>query len=178
MTLTTTHADTARTLISEAGIPANVRQLMTQATLTGNARALVSDTLFNRLVGGVAKDHPEHADLAERIVDQALVFLLACAALPETALAPSRLVDYGWHKFIERTMDYADTCERLGRFIHHVPIDEPGQSGGATVAGTAQILRELGLPVDDELWTGEAVCEGSGTGKCSQCHQGCVDSNK
>jgi Uncharacterized conserved protein len=177
MTVTIDPAADVRTLVAEAHIPANIGELIAQTRAAGNARALISDTLFGRLVAGVAKDHPEHAGLAERIVDQALVFLLACAALPDIALAPSRLVDYGWHGFIQRTVDYADICQRLGRFVHHVPIDEPGQGGGATVARTVLILRELGLPVDQELWTGSAVCEGSGTGSCSQCHQGCVDSN-
>ena len=39
------------------------------------------------------------------------------------------------------------------------------------------LLRELGLPVIEDLWAHSASCDGSGTGKCSQCHSGCVDSN-
>ncbi|MEU4833925.1 hypothetical protein [Streptosporangium sp. NPDC023615] len=143
-------------------------------------RALIGPALWGRLTARIAVDHPEHAHQADVIMEQALAFLAACAARPGARLAPSEIVDIGWHTFILHTQEYAEFCEQnAGRFIHHSPTDEGGaESGGCTAADTVTVMRELGLPVVAGLWGHAAACEGSGTGKCSQCHQGCTDSNK
>ncbi|GAA3032034.1 hypothetical protein [Streptosporangium longisporum] len=143
-------------------------------------RTLIPSALFDRLTARIRVDHPEHAQQADVIMEQALAFLAACAARPEARLAPSEIVDIGWHTFILYTKEYADFCQRnAGRFIHHAPTDEEGVgSDGCTAADTVAVMRKLGLPVVRGLWGHAAACEGSGTGKCSQCHQGCTDSNK
>lgn len=143
-------------------------------------RTLIPCALFDRLTARIRVDHPEHAHQADVIMEQALAFLAACAARPGTRLAPSEIVDIGWHTFILYTREYAEFCQQhAGRIIHHAPSDEEGaDSGGCTAADTVAVMRELGLPVVSSLWGHAAACEGSGTGKCSQCHQGCTDSNK
>ncbi|MDP9862209.1 MULTISPECIES: glycine-rich domain-containing protein [Streptosporangium] len=105
---------------------------------------------------------------------QVLAFLAACAARPDARLAPSELVDLGWHAFVLHTREYAEFCEHVaGRFIHHRPED-PGQpSTGSTAAATVAVMRELGLPVINDLWPAKADCSSQ---KCSQCHAGCTDS--
>ncbi|MEV4182965.1 hypothetical protein AB0J28_16190 [Streptosporangium canum] len=116
-------------------------------------------------------------DIAEPIMEQALAFLAACSTLPDARLAPSELVDIGWHTFILYTREYAEFSQRTaGRFIHHRPEDPGRPSTGSTAAATVAVMRDLGLPVIADLWAHPADCTGSGTGKCSQCHQGCTDS--
>ncbi|WP_245848581.1 glycine-rich domain-containing protein [Lentzea kentuckyensis] len=125
------------------------------------------DGLFNRLVARVVNDEGHDRELAERIVDQALVFLKACAVNDGLPLAPSRLVDLGWHTFILHTRDYADFCERIaGRFIHHVPTDDiPEERADHMIVALAR----TGLAIDDDLWSGAQA------GSCTGCANGCHD---
>ncbi|WP_449065160.1 glycine-rich domain-containing protein [Planomonospora algeriensis] len=142
-------------------------------------RTLITPELHARLVARIKAEHPQQAHLAEPIMDQTLAFLSACATRPNAHLSPSELVDIGWHTFILYTQPYAEFCDRVaGRFIHHRPEDgaEGGTKGGCTAADTVAVMRELGLPVITDLWSHAGKCEGSGTGSCSQCHQGCTDS--
>ncbi|MEU0519812.1 hypothetical protein [Streptosporangium sp. NPDC006007] len=143
-------------------------------------RTLITPELFTRLTKRIAAEHPEHADIAEPIMEQTLAFLAACAAHPTVRLAPSELVDLGWHAFVLYTREYADFCHRVaGQFIHHVPDDTPDRpSSGSTASATVTVMRDLGLPVINDLWSVKANCEGKcKPDPCSQCHQGCTDSN-
>src|SRR5690348_8981467 len=133
-------------------------------------RSLITEGLFDRLVRRIVADHQVEQPLAERIMDQALTFLYACARTPSTTLRPSKTVDLGWHTFILHTSAYADFCQSIaGRFIHHEPDEfEPPADPGSMLAPTVNTLRVLGLAVDDELWM-------RGAADCSQCHSGCTD---
>jgi hypothetical protein len=59
--------------------------------------------------------------LAERIVVEALAFVVTCARNPKAPIAPSRTVDEGWHALVLHTAVYARLCDRLGVFVHHYP---------------------------------------------------------
>ncbi|MCW2765805.1 MAG: hypothetical protein JWO11_1764 [Nocardioides sp.] len=147
--------------------------LNTRTWTDADVRALVPAPLFTRLTGRVAREELVSTEQAERIMTQALAFLQACALNPGTALSPSPQVDIGWHAFVLYTRDYAEFCQRVaGRFVHHVPDDDPAEprrSGPDAIAATVAALRLVGLPVDEDLWQVTGV-------KCSQCHEGCVDS--
>ncbi|WP_433241491.1 glycine-rich domain-containing protein [Streptosporangium sp. CA-135522] len=143
-------------------------------TLT-SPRTLIAPELFNRLVGRIRIDHPEHAHQAEQIMTEALAFLGTCAVNPGASLGPSDLVDIGWHTFLMYTEDYARFCEDVaGRFIHHTPDDVEGTEGGAALAVTIAAIEAAGYPVNKNLWPKGAEC----TSKCNQCHAGCYDSPK
>jgi hypothetical protein len=140
--------------------------------------SLVPSELHRRLVRRIAVDETMTEDLAGRILDQAVAFLCACAESHTRRLAPSELVDIGWHAFILHTREYAEFCQRIaGRFLHHVPT-EPGDVGAqgeaarATLGRTVAAIERAGFVVDVELWP-------SVTGKCndpcSQCKNGCAD---
>jgi len=136
-------------------------------------RDLISPRMFNRLVARVMADNGDDRPTAERITDQALAFLAACAANPGAGLAPSPQVDTGWHAFILHTADYAEFCDRLaGRFIHHLPDELGEEDSGAGVPATVAAMRALGLTVDAGLWGAAGEC----TSDCHQCHAGCHDS--
>ncbi|MFE2108355.1 glycine-rich domain-containing protein [Kitasatospora sp. NPDC059463] len=150
-------------------------------------RSLIEPALFDRMVIRIARAEEMETGLAERIMDQALAFLGACAVNPGAGLAPSSLVDIGWHTFILHTTEYADFCHALsGRFLHHVPTDGADESTkGIGIAPTAAVIEASGFAVDADLWSMSAECsEGSGgdgsdtsgSGKCSQCHRGCHSS--
>lgn len=139
-------------------------------------RSWVHESLFDRLATRIVTDHELPRTLAERIVDQAIAFLIASAANPLERLAPSELVDIGWHTFILHTRDYREFCSRIthGSFIDHVPTeaDDPrgrGAQARSTLTRTLCAILDTGLAIDGELWP-------TVTDKCSQCHQGCTDS--
>jgi hypothetical protein len=134
---------------------------------------LVQAALFAKLVTRVERDAKVDRERAERIMRQALAFLVACARNPEAPLAPSRAVDHGWHAFILHTREYADFCARVaGHFIHHAPEEPGGERAGAVARTemTAELMRRTGLPVEEELWpAGGASCSAN-CGKCCSDH--------
>ncbi|CAK7284924.1 glycine-rich domain-containing protein [Streptomyces sp. RM1] len=134
---------------------------------------LVSTEVTGRLARRITTDHPEISETtARRIVGQAAAFIAASGQQPGQSLAPSKLVDYGWHAFILHTVDYAAFCQRVaGGFVHHVPTDEDDETPGAAQATRERTLAAItaaGYTVDEELWPDLA--------ECSQCHAGCTDS--
>ncbi len=90
--------------------------------------------------------------LAERIVDQSVAFV-ATAAITDTAIAPSRIVDEGWHALILHTHLYQQLGDRLGRFVHHMPA-RPGAAGYSPdwLTSTTAAIHAAGWHVDDDLW--------------------------
>lgn len=148
--------------------------VMTTPRAAAPPRTLIDPDLFTRLSLRVQEDAGADEEIAGRIVDQALGFLVACAQNPGLRLAPSRQVDAGWHAFILHTAEYAAFCDRIaGWFIHHAP-ELPGEGGDRHAAVAAvDAMRAAGIPVDEALWACPADCNND---KCHQCHAGCHDS--
>lgn len=92
--------------------------------------------------------------MAERIVDEAMKFVVAGARFPGVALAPSRVVDEGWHALIVHTRLYAELCERNGGFVHHSPGYDPTHYDPEILNRTRAMIEEAGFSVDAELWHG------------------------
>jgi hypothetical protein len=159
--------------------------MTTTTTRRLSGRSLVSDDLFERLVRRITVGdgaEPIERQLAVRIVDQAVAFLGACAEHEGEPLAPSALVDIGWHAFILHTREYTRFCYRVaGRYLHHAP-KEPGierTSNPHEVRNrTLGAMRSAGFVVDEPLWALPADCNsgGGGGGNCHQCHAGCHNS--
>jgi hypothetical protein len=147
---------------------------MTIATESSSARSLVPERLFDRLADRITAENQLPRVFAARIVDQALAFLSACAADRSSRLAPSPLVDLGWHTFILHTQDYAEFCDRVaGGYIHHVP-NEGGGTGAdqlAELACSVSAIASAGFRVDPELWRIEAA-------NCTSGDDGCRASGK
>jgi hypothetical protein len=143
---------------------------------TTDPTILVPAETMQRLAARIVKDHREiDQAIARRIVGQAAAFLAASGQRPGAELAPSKLVDIGWHTFILHTVDYALFCERVaGRFIHHIPTDDGDQApgdGAAARGRTLAAITDAGYAIDHDLWP-----EAAKMGECSQCHAGCSDS--
>ncbi|WP_150134531.1 glycine-rich domain-containing protein [Streptomyces hyaluromycini] len=134
---------------------------------------LVTPEVADRLTRRIVADHPEVSpETALRIVGQAAGFIAASGRQPGQSLAPSNLVDYGWHAFILHTVDYAQFCEQVvGRFVHHVPTADDDQVPGGPQAArerTVAAIAAAGYTVDPDLWPDVA--------DCNQCYDGCTDS--
>ncbi|OLT27416.1 hypothetical protein BJF83_02340 [Nocardiopsis sp. CNR-923] len=153
--------------------------LLTKAT---HGADLIDPHLFDRLVSDVQRDHARDRATSARIVDQSLVYLVACSHTP-SPISPTPLVDLGWHAFILRTSEYREFCrDVLGGFIDHHPNDaRPNDAEReATAERTLRAVLDTGLHVEHDLWTEDAGCSsctdtktgGDGDG----CHQGCHDS--
>lgn len=53
---------------------------------------------------------------------------LALSTLVNVPLAPSPVIDDGWHEFLMYTEDYQRFCrDCVGKFIHHRPTDPSGE---------------------------------------------------
>ncbi|MBN6038708.1 hypothetical protein [Amycolatopsis sp. 195334CR] len=147
-------------------------------TRFATGRVLVPATLFDRLASRIVAEEQLSRDLAERIVEQALAFLAACARNTGAPLGPSELVDIGWHTFILHTRDYADFCDRIaGRFLHHVPTEDgdpaaTGEAAHTTLMRAVAAIERAGYAVDPELWP---AAGGKCNVDCSQCKNGCSD---
>lgn len=139
---------------------------------TTDPLTLLDTEVADRLTLRITTDHPDiDQATARRIVGQTAAFVATSGQQPGQSLAPSKLVDIGWHTFILHTTDYAQFCEQVvGRFVHHVPTtdgEEPPDNG-ETRQRTLAAITAAGYTIDPELWPDLA--------DCSQCHAGCTDS--
>lgn len=90
---------------------------------------------------------------AGRIVSDALAFVATAAANPGAPIAPSRIVDEGWHALVLHTALYARLCDRLGRFVHHYPErPDATRQGQDVIEQTVAAIRAAGYNPDPALW--------------------------
>ncbi len=118
-------------------------------------RALLADDQYDGVRATVLDNNPDMDEAtAGRIVDEALKFVAACAQFPDVAIAPSRVVDEGWHALILHTQLYADLCTKLGgNFIHHVPErPDPSRHDADIMRRTVALIGEAGHSVEQDLW--------------------------
>ncbi|MFC7817537.1 glycine-rich domain-containing protein [Streptomyces sp. NPDC057367] len=125
-------------------------------TVPALARMLITDEEFASVRGTVMDANTDMSEeMAGRIVDEGLKFVAACATHPDLGLAPSRIVDEGWHALILHTAMYADLCERLGgkgTFVHHYPGYDPTNYDPPILDRTRETIAALGWGADPELW--------------------------
>ncbi|KAF4410305.1 hypothetical protein GCU69_04520 [Streptomyces lycii] len=132
-----------------------------------SARSLLPDEFFARLVDRIAEKEGTDRLFAERVMEQALGFLAACAKnVSGRPLSPSPVVDIGWHTFLLHTRQYAEFCDKVaGRFIHHEPYEATGarhDDPQEVRLRTQAAMEAAGYVVDHELWSGAAACDQGG----------------
>ncbi|MFD3754845.1 glycine-rich domain-containing protein [Streptomyces cyaneofuscatus] len=117
------------------------------------ARGLIADERFTSCRTTVMDANPDMSqDMAGRIVEEGLKFVAACSRNPGVGLAPSRIVDEGWHALLHTAM-YAELCEELGgSFVHHFPGYDPTNYDSDILERTRQAITGLGDVPDAELW--------------------------
>lgn len=127
---------------------------VTTATVR-NPRSEVTDTEWTGLVKTILDNNPGMAEpLAERIAGEGIKFVIAAAMHPALALAPSRVVDEGWHAAILHTRTYQVICARNGQFVHHTPGYDPTFYDPDILERTKATIEAAGFDVDAELWAG------------------------
>lgn len=133
---------------------------------------LAPEDVRDRLAAYIVREHPEFTHkFAVRLVLEAAAFQAASAAHPGIVMAPSKLVDHGWHAWIMHTRDRDVLMQRIGADVPHVP-DLPGEEPGDRTAirhATLNAIEAAGFAIDQELWA-------SPSAECTQCHAGCSDS--
>ncbi|KAF4406661.1 MULTISPECIES: glycine-rich domain-containing protein [Streptomyces] len=119
-----------------------------------STRDLLSHSEHTGVVATVTQNNPGMTrDMAERVVDQALAFVATAACHPTARIAPSRVVDEGWHALILHTALYGGLCRRLGGFVHHFPErPDPQRYDPDVITRTTGLIERCGYRVDHELW--------------------------
>ncbi|HEY5837172.1 glycine-rich domain-containing protein [Streptomyces sp.] len=122
--------------------------------LTLDARTLIAPAELAAVTATVQDNNPGmDKDTAEQVGVEALAFVATAARNPGAPIAPSRIVDEGWHALILHTALYARLCERLGAFVHHYPErPDTSRQKSDVLERTVAAIRETGHNPDPELW--------------------------
>ncbi|WP_419992649.1 hypothetical protein [Streptomyces boninensis] len=126
--------------------------------------------LYEREIALLLRDHTMVRSMAERILDNAIMYLVTAMEHPEVHLGVGKLVDIGVHQIILDTPVYFAFCEAYngGKYKHHAPLIT--RRGDGTVIRTADFMRSVGFAADEELW----AIDGS---DCSPCDNKAPDSH-
>ncbi|MFE0459700.1 glycine-rich domain-containing protein [Kitasatospora sp. NPDC058965] len=155
--------------------------LPTGVTRPLDARELLKADDYECVVATVLDNNPGMGrELAERIIREALKFVATAAINRNSRIAPSRVVDEGWHALILHTKLYEGLCASLGGFVHHFPErPDPSRFNGAVVQFTTSLMADTGFPADPRLWgdprTGVIVVAASCTHSPPDCQVTCMN---
>ena len=131
-------------------------------------RDLLDAWVIDHLVSRAARRGHDR-NMALRLIDVTLVYLVACGENPGAKLSPpSDDADEIWHDLITCTKAYARICEKVaGRFIHHRPIVNDDITSGRSHTRTIAAMRRTGLPIDEELLVEAPTCMNTCNHACS-----------
>lgn len=120
---------------------------------TVDTTTLLTNDEMSRVLVTVRDNNPSMSEsLGRRIVGEAAKFV-AAGAQYDVPMAPSRVVDEGWHALILHTALYAGLCRRFGRFVHHHPGYNPMNYDPKILDRTRAVIERAGYNVDPDLWT-------------------------
>ncbi|MBT2400772.1 hypothetical protein [Streptomyces sp. ISL-100] len=122
--------------------------------VTRDVRDLISPEDLVAVTATVQQNNPGmELDVAELITLEAIKFEAACAAHPGAGLAPSRVVDEGWHALILHTRVKASLAARLGMFVHHVPeAPNPGRRDPDALTRSQEAIKAAGYTPEPAMW--------------------------
>lgn len=134
-----------------------------------HGRDLVSPELFEKLSAFCADEYGHELSTARRIMNEALAFLWVMGTTGKgDVMAPSTVVDPGWHTFMLHSKEYADWCDaQFGYFLHHAPNSKVRTRG--LMVSVVDEIRSARFDVDATLWGTAAECNSSaccGDGPC------------
>lgn len=127
-------------------------------------------TVWDREVALLLRDEVMVRDLAERILGNAVMYMVGSMEHPEVHIGVGKIVDIGVHQVILDTPVYFALCELYngGQYKHHAPFIQRRNDG--TVTNTAEFLRSIGFDPDEELWARDGA-------DCSPCDSKVPDSH-
>ncbi|MDQ0942954.1 hypothetical protein [Streptomyces sp. V1I1] len=117
-------------------------------------------TLWDREVALLVRDNPIMTRAtAQRLLGQAIAYTITAMERPGVDMGVGYTVDVAVHQLILDTWLFFAMCDQYnnGTYKHHAPLIRRRCDG--TVLRTAELLRDNGFEVDDELWAkDEATC--------------------
>ncbi|WP_406342279.1 glycine-rich domain-containing protein [Streptomyces sp. NBC_00648] len=120
-----------------------------------DARELLGGDVHSSVVRTILDANPDmDPGVAERITGQAVGFVVACAQNPDEPMAPSRVVDEGWHALLLHSFAYTELCGRFGNFVHHFPGYDPTHYDPQILDRTRGLMEKAGAAVEADLWRG------------------------
>ncbi|AJE82887.1 hypothetical protein SLNWT_2511 [Streptomyces albus] len=127
-------------------------------------------TLWDREIALLLRDHEMVRDMAERILSNALMYMITSIERPEWHLGVGKLVDKGVHQiYLDTPVLFAFFATyNGGEFKHHAPFLQRRRDG--IVLRTADLLRANGFAPDEELWSMDGA-------DCSPCDDKVPDSH-
>ncbi|MBB5939106.1 hypothetical protein [Streptomyces zagrosensis] len=135
---------------------------------------LITDTeptLWDREIALLLRDNSVMTrNTAERLLGQAIAYTITAMERKGVDMGVGYTVDVAVHALILDTPLYFALCDEhnSGQYKHHAPLIQRRCDG--TVTRTADILRDNGFAVDDELWGMDAA-------ECSPCDNKVPDSH-
>ncbi len=128
---------------------------MSTSLPVADARDILTPREFEGVRATVESNNPGMPrELANRITEEGIKFVVAAGRFPDVPMAPSRVVDEGWHALILHTRLYAALCERHGVYVHHAPGYDPTHYDPPILDRTREMIEAAGFEVDVELWSG------------------------
>ncbi|MFC5800277.1 hypothetical protein [Streptomyces formicae] len=126
--------------------------------------------LFEREIRLMMRDNVMVRNMAERILDNAVAYLITAMERPDVHLGVGKLVDIGVHQVILDTPVYFAFCDVYngGRYKHHAPLIQRRSDG--LCLRTADVIRANGFDADEELWDMDGA-------NCSPCDNKVPDSH-
>ncbi|MEV0887706.1 hypothetical protein ACIOHB_04745 [Streptomyces microflavus] len=122
---------------------------------------------WSKLVGLLMRDYPFDSMMAERVLGQAVAYVITAMENKghRLGMGPGRIVDIGVHAIMLDTKAFFALCEKYngGEYLHHVPLVE--MKGDGSVARTAELLACAGWDVDGPLWAADSS-------QCTPCRPG------
>ncbi|MEV0371205.1 hypothetical protein AB0I10_15470 [Streptomyces sp. NPDC050636] len=127
-------------------------------------------TIWDREIALLLRDETMVRDMAERILGNAVMYMIASVEHPEVHLGVGKLVDIGVHQIYLDTPVMFAFCDLYngGVYKHHAPFIKRRHDG--IVIRTADFLRSIGFDADDELWAIDGA-------NCSPCDSKVPDSH-
>lgn len=127
-------------------------------------------SLWEREIALLLRDHTMVRDMAERILGNAVMYVVASIEHPEVHLGVGKIVDIGVHQLILDTPVWFAICAAYnnGRYKHHAPFIERRRDG--LCLRTEEFVRSLGFTPDEELWAIDGA-------ECSPCDNKVPDSH-
>ncbi|MFJ1597953.1 hypothetical protein [Streptomyces sp. NPDC088261] len=127
-------------------------------------------SLWEREVALLLRDHTMVRDMAERILGNAVMYVVASIERPDVHLGVGKIVDIGVHQLILDTPVWFAICAAYngGRYKHHAPFIERRRDG--LCLRTEEFIRSLGFTPDEELWAIDGT-------ECSPCDNKVPDSH-
>lgn len=129
----------------------------------------IDPSIWDREVKLLVRDYPFDTVMAERLLAQAVAYLITAMETELSADDPGigcgYLIDIAVHTLILDTANYREFCHRWnnGQFLDHIPEIERKADG--SVKRTAELIERHGFRIDWPLWEKDYL-------QCTPCHPG------